>query len=67
VFGGKEDLKQGRSTDVKKKKIVDAVELSDTEGIKRVYFETIKDYSSQSLESIFEKHISTPAKVQTDK
>jgi transposase-like protein len=67
VFGGKENLKQGRSTDSKKKKIVAAVELSDTGGIKRVYFETIKDYSSQSLESIFEKHISTQAKVQTDK
>lgn len=67
VFGGKEDLKQGRSTDSKKKKIVAAVELTEKGGIKRVYFETLKDYSSKSLEQIFKKHISTTANIQTDK
>jgi len=67
VFGSKEDLKQGRSTDSKKKKIVAAVELSDAGGIRRVYFQTIGDYSSKSLETIFEKHISTAANVQIDK
>lgn len=67
VFGSKENLKQGRSTDSKKKKIVAAVELSEAGGIKRVYFQTIDDYSSKSLETIFSKHISTNANVQTDK
>lgn len=67
VFGGKEDLKQGRSKDSKKKKIAAAIELSDDGGIKRVYFKTIEDYSAKSLTPIFEKHISTTANIQTDK
>jgi len=66
VFGGKEDLKQGRSNDSKKKKIVAAVEKDKT-GIKRVYFKVIKDYSSESLRGIFDTHISIDANVQTDK
>ena len=37
VFGGRENLRQGRSTDSRKKKIVAAVE-KDQIGIKRVYF-----------------------------
>jgi len=67
VFGGKESLKQGRSKDVKKKKIAGAVELSDKRKIKRVYFNKIDDYSSKSLRCIFEKHISKTAFVKTDK
>jgi len=49
VFGGKETLKQGRSRDSKKKKIVGAVELSSTGKVKRAYFKKIEDYSSRSL------------------
>jgi len=67
VFGGKESLKQGRSNDSKKKKIVGAVELTDQGKVKRVYFNKIGDYSSKSLSRIFDKHISKEAKVQTDK
>jgi len=67
VFGGKEDLKQGRSTDVKKKKLVVAVELSENKKVKRVYFDRLDDFSSNSLKNIFEKHISTDAQVYTDK
>ncbi len=52
VFGGKENLKQGRSTDSKKKKIIGAVELTDEGKVKRVYFNKIDDYSSKSLSSI---------------
>ena len=66
VFGGKEDLKQGRSNDSKKKKVVAAVELTDTGKIKRVYFKKINDYSSSSLNVIFESHISKIAAVKTD-
>ena len=67
VFGGKEDLKQGRSNDSKKKKIVIAVETNGKQGIKRTYFKKIENYSSESLSKIFESHISTKAKVKTDK
>ena len=67
VFGGKENLKQGRSTDSKKKKIIGAVELTDEGKVKRVYFNKIDDYSSKSLSSIFDNHISENAHVLTDK
>jgi transposase-like protein len=67
VFGGKESLKQGRSTDSKKKKIVGAVELTGEGKVKRAYFNKITDYSSKSLRSIFDNHISEQAHVLTDK
>lgn len=67
VIGGKENLKQGRSQDSKKKKVVGAVELSEKGKVKRVYFSKIVDYSSRSLSCIFEKHISQEAYVLTDK
>ncbi len=67
VFGGKESLKQGRSTDSKKKKIVGAVELTGEGKVKRAYFNKIADYSSKSLSSIFDNHISEKAHVLTDK
>jgi hypothetical protein len=67
VFGGKEDLKQGRSNNTKKKKIVAAVELSENGGVKRAYFKKIDDYSSDELGKIFQSHISRYAKVKTDK
>lgn len=66
VFGGKETLKQGRSRDSKKKKIVGAVELTNTGKVKRTYFKMIEDYSSKSLKKIFEAHISESANVVTD-
>jgi len=66
VFGGKEDLKPGRSTNTKKKKVVAAVEIDKKGGVKRAHFKSIKDYSSTSLEKIFDAHISTTAKVETD-
>jgi len=67
TVGGKEEGKPGRSYDSKKKKAVIAVELSEKHKIKRVYVKSIEDYSSKSLTPIFEEHISTDAKVFTDK
>lgn len=67
VYGGKESLKQGRSKDSKKKKIIGAVELSDKGKVKRVYFNKIDDYSSKSLSRIFDEHISKKTHVLTDK
>jgi transposase-like protein len=67
VYGGKENLKQGRSYDTKKKKLVIAVELTEKGTVKRVYFNKLKDYSSKSLQVIFDKHISEQANVKTDK
>lgn len=66
VFGGKEDLKQGRSNDTKKKKIVMALEINENRGVKRAYFKSIDDYSSKELSKIFVSHISNNAKVTTD-
>jgi predicted RNA-binding Zn-ribbon protein involved in translation (DUF1610 family)/transposase-like protein len=67
TVGGKEEGKQGRSYDTKKKKAVIAVELTDNNKVKRVYIKGIKDYSAKSLTPIFEEHISTSAKIVTDK
>jgi transposase-like protein len=67
VYGSREDLKQGRSTQSKKKKIVAAVEIDDSGGIKRAYFKRIDNYSSEQLRKIFNKHIAKQAKVKTDK
>jgi transposase-like protein len=67
VYGGKEALKQGRSNDSKKKKLISAVELSDAGKVKRVYFNKIENYSAISLRKIFDEHISTEATVYTDK
>ncbi len=67
VYGGKEDLKQGRSTDSKKKKVVAAVEIDTKRGVKRAYFKRIDNYSSKELSKIFISHISTKAAITTDK
>jgi len=67
VVGGMEEGKQGRSYDTKKIKAVVAVELTERQQVKRVYIKAIDDYSSDSLATIFQQHISTTAKVVTDK
>jgi len=67
VYGGKENLKQGRSYDSKKKKLIVAVELTDKGKVKRVYFDKLKDFSSKSLQTIFNNHISLQADIKTDK
>lgn len=67
VIGGQEDMKPGRSHDVKKKKVVCAVELTTKDKIKRVYAMRIDDYSAKSLNKIFDSHICTSADVTTDK
>lgn len=66
VVGGRENLKQGRSRDSKKKKVVCAVEISENQKIKRVYALRIEDYSSDSLQTIFDQHISKEATIRTD-
>ncbi len=67
VVGGKEKGKVGRSYNVKKKKVVCAVELTDEGKVKRMYSMKIDNYSAKELEKIFEKHISGEASVVTDK
>jgi len=67
TIGGKEEKKQGRSYNTKKKKIIGAVELTKEGKVKRMYAIHIKDYSANSLQEIFDKHISTQANVFTDK
>ena len=51
----------------KRQKAVIAVELTDKNKVKRVYIKSIDDYSAKSLTPIFEEHISTSAKIFTDK
>jgi len=67
TVGGMEKDKPGRSYNVKKKKAVIAVELTNMRRVKRVYVKAIDDYSSKSLTPIFEEHISQSAEVVTDK
>ena len=67
VYGGKENLKQGRSFDTNKKKLAIAVELTQKGTVKRVYFNRLKDYSAKSLQVIFDQHISEKAEIKTDK
>lgn len=66
VVGGKEENKPGRSYNSKKKKSVCAVELTDDGKVKRFYILKIKDFSGKSLRTIFDKHVSTEARVTTD-
>jgi transposase-like protein len=44
-----------------------AVELTNKHQVKRVYIKSIDDYSSKSLITIFEEHVSISVKVFTDK
>ncbi len=50
-----------------KRKATIAVELSKKHHVKRVYVQSIDNYSAKSLTPIFEGHISTSSKIVTDK
>src|SRR5665254_16206 len=63
----KEKGEVGLSYNVKKKKVICAVELTDEGKVKRMYSMKINNYSSKELEKIFEKHISEKATIVTDK
>ncbi len=67
VVGGQEQGKLGRSYDSKKKKAVTALQLTEKGKIKRIYIQKIRDFSAQSLQYIFIKHIDKQAQVVTDK
>ena len=67
VVGGQEQGKLGRSYDSKKKKAITAVQLTEEGKIKRMYIQKIRDFSAQSLQYIFIKHIDKQAQVMTDK
>jgi transposase-like protein len=66
VVGGKEQGKVGRSYNVKKKKVVCALELTKEGKVKRMYSMKIKNYSSKELKKIFTQHISKEANITTD-
>lgn len=66
VVGGKETGKQGRSYSSKKKKAVCAVQLTEGGKVKRFYSIKIDDFSTISLQTIFDKHISKEANITTD-
>ena len=64
VYGGKEDLKQGRSKGSKKKEdSCGSREVDKKRGVKRTYFKRIENYSSKELNKIFISYISGKAKI----
>lgn len=67
VLGGREEGKIGRSYDGKNKKAVIAIQLTEDGKVKRMYTSKIADFSAESLQYIFNNHISRDAKVTTDK
>ena len=67
VLGGREEGKIGRSYDGKKKKAIIAIQLTEEGKVKRMYASKIADFSAESLQYIFNNHISRDAKVTTDK
>lgn len=66
VVGGQEAGHTGRSYGGKKKKVVCAVELTESGKVKRFYALKIKDFSAKSLRPIFDHHIDKAAQVITD-
>lgn len=67
VLGGKEEGKIGRSYNGKKKKAITAVQLTADGKVKRMYAMKINDFSAESLQYIFNNHISREANITTDK
>jgi transposase-like protein len=67
VAGGRDPGNTGRSYDGKKKKAVTAIQLTDDGKVKRMYAMKINDFSAESLQYIFIKHIDRSASVTTDK
>ena len=66
VIGGREDGKVGRSYDIKKKKIICALQLTNTGCVKRMYALKIENFSAKELRKIFIKHIDNKANITTD-
>ncbi len=66
VAGDEEKGKVGRSYDSKKKKVGCAVELTETDKIKRMYPLKINNFSSKELSGILENHIDKKARITTD-
>lgn len=65
-IGQQEEANVGRGA-VEKAQIVLAVEKNGGKGVKRVYAKVIANASTEQLKKLFEDHISTSAKVMTDK
>jgi len=69
VIGGKEVGCQGRSSETEKKRVVVAVEVIKSKKkllMGRAYALSIENYSSRELQKLFDKHISSKAKIETD-
>lgn len=66
AFGYKEDFRPKQSRNLKRKKIVVAVELSKTGGIKHTHFKAINNFSSKEIKKLFDSHIDKKAKVLVD-
>ena len=66
IVGGMEKGKVGRSYDSAKKKVVTALELSNTGNIKRMYTLKIDIFALKELKKILAKQIDDKATVITD-
>lgn len=66
VVGGQEAAHTGRNYGGKKKKVVCAVELTETGKVKRFFALKIQDFSAKSLRPIFDNHIDKSAQAVTD-
>jgi transposase-like protein len=65
AFGNKEDFRPTRGYNPKRKKIVAALEFSESGGVKRMCLKHIENYSSNELRKIFDGFISHKATVIT--
>lgn len=65
-FGYKEDFRPKQSRNLKRKKIVVAVELSKTGGIKHTHFKVINNFSGKEIKKLFDSHIDKKAKVHVN-
>jgi transposase-like protein len=67
AFGNKDDFRPTRGYNPKRKKIVAALELSQSGGVKRMEFKHVENYSCKELRKIFDGVISPDAKIITTK
>lgn len=67
AFGFKENFRPKQGRHPKRKKVVLALELTETGAIKQVHFEVINNYSSKELRKIFDERIDINAEVFVEK
>jgi transposase-like protein len=67
AFGYKENFRPKQGRHPNRKKVVLAVELTETGAVKQVHFKAISNYSSKELRKIFDEHIDKKTQVMVEK